>query len=117
MCSSDLPSAGAELLANGRFSELLQEALGRFERVAQVAFAVTALTGVLRATEQLQDVNDLWTTAYGEVLAVKIVGVLAMLAVSLAWRRGSPLARADAAIAVAVVGLTALLAAFPLPVN
>src|SRR5436309_3830431 len=31
--------------------------VGRFERVAQVAFAVTALTGVLRATEQLQDVN------------------------------------------------------------
>jgi len=91
--------------------------VGRFERVAKVAFAVTALTGVLRATEQLQDVNDLWTTAYGEVLTVKILGVLAMLAVSLAWRRGSPLARADAAIAVAVIGLTALLAAFPLPVN
>jgi putative copper export protein len=91
--------------------------VGRFERVAQVAFAVTALTGVLRAAEQLSDVSDLWTTAYGEVLAVKILGVLAMLAVSVAWRRGSPMARADAAIAVAVVGVTALLAAFPLPVN
>jgi putative copper export protein len=89
--------------------------VGRFERVAQVAFSVTALTGLLRATEQLQDVNDLWTTAYGEVLASKILGVLAMLAVSLAWRRGSPLARADAAVTIAVVGLTALLAAFPLP--
>jgi copper transport protein len=87
--------------------------VGRFERVAQVAFAVTALTGLLRATEQLRDVNDLWTTAYGEVLAVKLLGVLAMLVVSLAWRRGSPLARADAAVTVAVVGLTALLAAFP----
>jgi len=89
--------------------------VGRFERVAQVAFAVTALTGVLRATEQLQDINDLWTTAYGEVLMLKILGVLAMVAVSLAWRRGSPAARTDAAITVAVVGLTALLAAFPLP--
>jgi putative copper export protein len=91
--------------------------VGRFERVAQVAFAVTALTGVLRATEQLSDLSDLWTTAYGEVLAVKIFGVMAMLAVSVAWRRGSPLARLDAAIAIAVVGVTALLAAFPLPVN
>jgi len=91
--------------------------VGRFERVAQVAFAVTALTGALRATEQLQDVADLWTTAYGEVLTVKILGVLATVAVSLAWRRGSPMARSDAAIAIAVVGLTALLAAFPLPVN
>ena len=66
---------------------------------------------------KLQDVADLWTTAYGEVLTVKVLGVLAMVAVSLAWRRGSPMARSDAAIAVAVVGLTALLAAFPLPVN
>jgi hypothetical protein len=48
---------------------------------------------------------------------VKIFGVMAMLAVSVAWRRGSPLARLDAAIAIAVVGVTALLAAFPLPVN
>jgi len=89
--------------------------VGRFAGVAQVAFAITALTGALRATEQLQDVSDLWTTAYGEVLTVKILGVLAMVAVSLAWRRGSPAARVDAAIAVAVVGLTAILAAFPLP--
>ena len=68
--------------------------------VAQVTFAVTVLTGVLRAAEQLQDVNDLWTTAYGEVLALKLFGMLAMLAVSLAWRRGSPLARADAALTI-----------------
>jgi putative copper export protein len=91
--------------------------VARFERVAQVAFVITALTGVLRATEQLTDVSDLWTTAYGQVLAVKILGVLAMLAVSVAWRRGSPLARIDAAIALLVVGASALLAAFPLPVN
>ena len=87
--------------------------LGRFGGVAQVAFAITALTGVLRATEQLRDVSDLWSTAYGEVLTVKVVAVVAMVATSLAWRRGSPAASVDAAIAVAVVGLTALLAAFP----
>jgi copper transport protein len=91
--------------------------IGRFGRVAQVAFAITVLTGVLRATDQLQDVSDLWTTTYGGVLAVKVLGVLAMVVISLAWRRGSPLARLDAAVTIAVIGATALLAAFPLPVN
>ena len=91
--------------------------VARFERVAQVAFAITVLTGVLRATDQLQDVSDLWTTTYGGVLAVKVLGVLAMVVISLAWRRGSPLARLDAAVTIGVIGATALLAAFPLPVN
>jgi len=85
----------------------------RFGRVALIAFVITALTGVLRATDHLHDVSDLWTTAYGSVLLVKCVGVGAMLALSLAWRRGRPVARADAAVTVAVVGATALLAAFP----
>ena len=85
----------------------------RWERVAQVAFAVTALTGLLRATEQLSGLSDLWTTSYGEVLAVKVAGVAAMLAISVAWRRGRPLPRADAAFTVVVIGATALLAAFP----
>jgi putative copper export protein len=87
----------------------------RFGRIAQVAFAVTALTGLLRATEQLRDVSDLWTTPYGLVLLLKTLGVVAMIVVSLAWRRGSPMARADAAVTILVVGATALLAAFPLP--
>lgn len=88
--------------------------LERFGRVALIAFGVTALTGLLRATEQLSDVSDLWTTAYGVVLTLKSAGVLAMLAASLAWRRGWPADRAEAALAIAVVGATALLAAFPL---
>ena len=89
--------------------------LDRFGRVALIAFGVTALTGLLRATEQLSDVGDLWTTTYGVVLMLKSAGVLAMLAASLAWRRGWPAHRAEAALATAVVGATALLAAFPLP--
>ena len=90
--------------------------LDRFGGVALIAFAVTALTGVLRASDELHDVNGLWTTPYGEVLALKTVGVAAMLAFSvLAWRRGVPLARAEAAVAVLVVGATAVLAAFPTP--
>ena len=89
--------------------------LERFGRVALIAFGITALTGALRATEQLNDVSDLWSTAYGIVLTLKSAGILAMLALSLGWRRGWPAARAEAGVAVAVVGLTALLAAFPLP--
>jgi len=81
--------------------------------VALIAFAVTALTGVLRATEQLHGISDLWSTSYGIVLALKGVGVGVMLLLSLAWRRGLPVARAEAAVAVMVVAATAVLAAYP----
>jgi putative copper export protein len=87
--------------------------LERFAGVALIAFAVTALTGVLRATEQLHGVSDLWTTSYGIVLLLKAVGVGIMLLLSLAWRRGLPVARAEAAAAILVVAATAVLAAYP----
>ncbi|HKB18145.1 MAG TPA: CopD family protein, partial [Candidatus Dormibacteraeota bacterium] len=85
--------------------------LDRFGRVAVIAFGVTALTGVLRATELLHDVSDLWTTTYGIVLGLKTAGVLVMLALAPAWRRGP----FEAYAAVFVVGATALLAALPAP--
>jgi hypothetical protein len=44
---------------------------------------------------------------------LKCAGVLAMLALSLAWRRGRPVARLEAAVVVLVLGATGLLAAFP----
>jgi putative copper export protein len=90
--------------------------LDRFGGVALVAFAITALTGVLRASDELHDLSGLWTTSYGEVVALKSLGVGIMLVLSaVAWRRGVPLARAEAAMAVLVVGATAVLAAFPAP--
>ena len=89
--------------------------LERFAGVALVAFAVTALTGVLRATEQLHALSDLWTTTYGIVLALKSAGVGVMLVLSLAWRRGLPVARFEAGVAALVVGATAILASFPNP--
>ncbi|MEO8745698.1 MAG: CopD family protein [Candidatus Dormiibacterota bacterium] len=86
----------------------------RFSGVALVAFAITALTGLLRATDQLHDVSDLWSTSYGIVLALKSAGVGIMLVLSsLAWRRGLPVARLEAATMVLVVAATAVLAAFP----
>lgn len=87
--------------------------LDRFAGVALIAFAVTALTGVLRATEQLHGISDLWATSYGVVLALKALGVGIMLLLSLAWRRGFPVARAEAAAAILVVAATAVLAAYP----
>ncbi|HVC78386.1 MAG TPA: CopD family protein [Candidatus Micrarchaeaceae archaeon] len=90
--------------------------LVRFGRVALIAFAITAMTGVLDATGELRDLSDLWTTSYGLVLSAKSVGVLAMLVLSvLAWRRGLALMRFEAGIALMVLGATALLAAYPLP--
>src|SRR6202049_926967 len=90
--------------------------LDRFSRVAPLAFAITALTGVLRATEELSSVSDLWSTSYGAVLSMKTAGVVVMLALSwLAWRRGLSVARVEAAIALIVIAATALLAAYPLP--
>ena len=94
-----------------------RELIDRFGGVALGGFAATALTGVVRATERLHGLSDLWSTPYGIVLLIKCAGIVAMLVLSVAWRRGLPASRAEAAAAVAVVGATSLLAAFPVPVN
>jgi putative copper export protein len=88
----------------------------RFGRVAFLAFAITALTGVLRATEELRGLDDLWGTPYGLVLSLKTAGVLVMVAMSvLVWRRGFQYARAEGVLVLIVLAATALLAAFPMP--
>lgn len=93
-----------------------RDLLTRFGRVAMVAFAFTAVTGLLRATEELTGLSDLWQTGYGVVLSAKSAGVVAMLAVAaITWRRGVPLARTDAALAIGVIAATGALAAFPIP--
>lgn len=90
--------------------------LSRFGRVALIAFAITALTGVLSATAMLREPSDLWTTSYGVVLSAKSAGVIVMLLISAwTWRRGFGPVRLEAAIAVLVIAATAILAAYPLP--
>jgi len=89
--------------------------LQRFGRVAVIAFGVTALTGLISATEHLGGLSDLWSSAYGLVLGLKTAGVLAMLAASLSWRRGFPVARGEAVVAGLVIAATAALATLPLP--
>jgi putative copper export protein len=88
----------------------------RFGRVALIAFAITAMTGVLNATSELGEVSDLWTTSYGLVLTAKSAGVLVMVVLSaFAWRRGFGVVRFEAGIAILVLAATAALAAYPLP--
>jgi putative copper export protein len=88
--------------------------LDRFGGVALIAFGVTAMTGVLRASDQVHDLSGLWTTSYGIILALKSTGVAIMLLLSLlAWRRGLPVARLEAGLAALVIAATAVLAAFP----
>jgi putative copper export protein len=89
--------------------------LDRFGGVALIAFLVTAMTGVLRASDQVHDFSGLWTTSYGVVLALKSTGVAIMLVLSvLAWRRGLPVARLEAVLAALVIAATAVLASFPI---
>jgi putative copper export protein len=89
--------------------------LERFGRIAVIAFGVTALTGLLSASEHLNGLSDLWTTAYGVVLDLKVSGVLVMMVTSGLWRRGLAAGRADGIAAVVVVVATAGLAVLPPP--
>lgn len=89
--------------------------LERFGRVAFVAFAVTALTGLLIASEHLNALNELWSTSYGLALALKAAGVVVMAGLSLVWRRDGPFRVMDAAVLLGVVLGTSLLAVLPPP--
>jgi len=90
--------------------------LQRFGRVAVLAFAITALTGVIRALDGVHALSGLWTTEYGLVLSVKTAGVLVMVAMSaFLWRRGSPSARYEGWVVLLVLAATAVLAVSPVP--
>ncbi|HWO92383.1 MAG TPA: CBS domain-containing protein [Methylomirabilota bacterium] len=90
--------------------------LARFGRVAFLAFAITALTGVLRASEAVGRLSDLWATPYGLVLSAKAVGVLVMVGMSaVVWRRGFRLARLEGVLVLLIIAATGALAAFPMP--
>ncbi|MGH2764833.1 MAG: hypothetical protein ACRDKA_02805, partial [Actinomycetota bacterium] len=90
--------------------------LDRFSPLAVPAFVLTVGFGVLRGTQELAGLSDLVDTSYGRVLGIKVLGVLAMVPFSvLLWLRIRGTPRVEAVVAVAVVALAALLAAYPLP--
>ncbi|HEX7265207.1 MAG TPA: CopD family protein [Candidatus Dormibacteraeota bacterium] len=90
--------------------------LRRFAPVAFLAFAITAMTGLLQASAAIGDPSNLFNSPYGLVLAAKTAGVLVMVAISaFAWRRGWRFARVEGVVVLLVLAATAVLAAFPIP--
>jgi copper transport protein len=114
---------------------LLATVLPRFGRLALPAFVVVVATGLTNALIQLGHPEELWQTAYGRVLSVKIglVGLIAaasylhalrlrprLVAVnphppSSLERRHWRALGAEPLLAVGVVAAVAVLVAFPLP--
>lgn len=90
--------------------------LTRFSTVAIPAFVVTVASGALRGVQEIGQWSELVTSAYGQVLSVKVLVVLAMVPLSiLAWRARRPSPRIEASLGAAAIVAAALLAAFPLP--
>ena len=100
--------------------ELRRPALLAFSRLATVCVGVLLLAGVYLAILRLPQLDDLWTTAYGQVLLVKI----GLVALAFAWgglhklravpvvERGGSLPRLRASIAgESMVGMIVLLVA------
>ena len=90
--------------------------LQRFTPVALGAFFASVAFGTIRSFQELGNIGDLLSSSYGQVLTVKLLGVLAMVPLSfLAWRRRWVAPRLEAPLTVLVIGAAALLAAHPLP--
>ncbi|MEU9403415.1 CopD family protein [Streptomyces sp. NPDC048242] len=104
--------------------------LGRYARVAAVLLAVLTATGVWSTLRRMPPgtvLDQLTTTAYGRTLLAKVllvaaVAVLALWARVRLGRSGDPLAaaapaRAEVAVLGAVVAVSGLLTALPLPIR
>ena len=125
-----LHGAGTELRR-----AVMGELLPRFGRVAQPAFLVVALTGILNAYIQLRHPSLLWESSYGRTLLVKsaLVAVIALLSYAHVFRirprllaanphpdamlerRHWRLLGSEPLIGVALAVVVAVLVAFPLP--
>ena len=82
----------------------------RFGRNAALSFAVAAVTGLVLAVVHIGLLQSLMTTAYGQVLMIKVLVVGAALSMALMRRR-----RLELGILLAVVAAAAALAALPPP--
>jgi putative copper export protein len=104
-------------------------AIDRFSPLAMVAAALVALTGVVNALLHFTALSQLWDTAYGRVLLVKLLFVAAVaLAGFLNWRWIRPRLRetggarrltlsagAELTFALLVIAATAVLTGLPRP--
>ena len=115
--------------------DVARNVLVPFGRVALPAFLLVTATGLVSLLTQLGHLSALWQTGYGQVLAVKVavVGVIAAASAVHALRlrprllaasgpgperderRHWQLVRAEPLLGLGVVGVVAVLVAFPLP--
>jgi putative copper export protein len=100
-----------------------------FSPLALICASILLLTGVLSAVSHLSGVSDLWASSYGRALSIKVLVVLLVLSAGFYnWRRVRPAlgtttatlrfqrsATVELALAVVVIGLTAVLVALPTP--
>jgi copper transport protein len=98
------------------------EVFARFSRLALGAVVCLVATGTLAAVRELGAWSDFWETGYGQLLAVKLLLVAAVLGSAYGARRtvragGSPWAqvRQEAVGTVTVLALTAALGVTPPP--
>lgn len=83
---------------------LLRHLVRRFSRLAAVAVAVIVVTGVVNSFGSFASLSDLWSIAYGKVVAAKVIVLATALALAAIHRFRTPkvLARpADAASGIA----------------
>ena len=118
---------------------LLAAALSRFSRVALIAVGAILLTGLIQAYVYVRHVGDLTGTGYGRAVLVKFVLLMVLIAIGAHNRRrsvprlnriaagGEPpgraglilrrALRAEVALLVVVIGVTAALASYAPPVT
>jgi len=90
--------------------------LRRFTPWAAAAFSATVAAGIVQAVLDVGSLAALTGTVYGRVVLVKAGVVLSMVPLSVAaWRLRQPRPRLEAALAIIVVGASALLASSPVP--
>jgi copper transport protein len=122
-------SAAAKTPSSPNVGAIVARMINTFSPLALVCGGTVVATGVVAALLHLESVSRLWTSAYGITLIVKIglVGVLFAVG-AWNWRRVKPSlggdegvvalgrsARIELAVSAAVLALTAVLVAMPLP--
>jgi copper transport protein len=80
VCVAFWVGALSPLIASVRVREV--GALATFSRLIPIPLAALVVSGAILAVVQLDRVDALWTTSYGAVLSVKIVLVVALLALA-----------------------------------
>jgi copper transport protein len=115
----DLPVAGQVLVSIhvvamglwvGGLAAFLISPDRRFARYAALTFALAAISGLLLALAHIGLLQALMTTAYGQVLMIKVLVVGAALAMALIRRR-----RLEFGVLLIIIAAAAALAALPPP--